>query len=118
MPTAPLRPCSTPRCPVLVKSGHCDAHGGQRKAWVSNQPKPKRLRGRASQERRQRIFRRHPLCVVCEQAGRTTLATIADHIVPLAENGADDETNMQGLCRDCHQAKTIEESKRGVERGW
>jgi HNH endonuclease len=34
-----------------------------------------------------------------------------DHIVPLSENGKDDETNMQALCVDCHREKTSEEAR-------
>ena len=27
-------------------------------------------------------LRAHPLCVMCEQQGRTSLATVVDHIIP------------------------------------
>lgn len=70
-----------------------------------------RLRGRANQERRRRVFRRNPLCVPCEAAGRVTLATVADHIVPLADGGRDSEDNLQGICHDCHVAKTSDENR-------
>jgi len=29
-----------------------------------------------------------------------------DHIIPLAENGTNDSSNLQVLCVDCHKAKT------------
>ena len=45
-----------------------------------------------------------------------TVATIRDHVVPLAEGGEDDEENVQPLCQDCSDAKTREESKRGQRR--
>ena len=35
-----------------------------------------------------------------------TLATQRDHIKPLAEGGADDHTNEQGLCDECHEDKS------------
>jgi 5-methylcytosine-specific restriction protein A len=47
-----------------------------------------------------------PLCVACEQAGKVSAAEEVDHVVPLAKGGADDDTNLQSLCRECHQAKT------------
>ena len=46
------------------------------------------------------------------------MATIADHVIPLTQGGRDDESNLQGICVDCHRSKTAEESKRGINRGW
>ena len=64
------------------------------------------------------LFRRQPLCEPCHEAGRVTLATIRDHRIPLAEGGADDVTNEQAICDDCHSIKTKAESARGVRRAW
>src|SRR5690606_28301072 len=55
---------------------------------------------------------RHPLCRVCQAAGRVAAATEVDHIVPV--QGAHDarfwdEANHQPLCRSCHAAKTAAE---------
>lgn len=66
----------------------------------------KRLRGRAAVERRKSFLARHPLCVKCQEAGVVSAAEEVDHIVPLFKGGADDETNLQSLCRDCHELKT------------
>lgn len=84
--------------------------------WTSNGPPTTRIRGRKLQRMRASLFARHPWCVLCEKVGRQTRATIRDHIIPLAEGGADDETNEQGLCLDCSDRKTEEESARGVRR--
>src|SRR5690606_27981919 len=69
-----------------------------------------RLRGRKLQARRKAFFDEHPLCAgpdsECEKQGRVTAATELDHITPLHKGGADDTTNAQGLCRECHAAKT------------
>lgn len=62
------------------------------------------------------LLRRCPLCVVCTQQGRVTVATIRDHVIPLAEGGADDETNEQALCQTCSDVKTQEEARRGLAR--
>jgi 5-methylcytosine-specific restriction protein A len=59
------------------------------------------------------LFTRNPLCVECERQGRVAPATQRDHIIPLAEGGSDDDDNVQGLCRDCHDAKSKQESIRG-----
>jgi 5-methylcytosine-specific restriction protein A len=85
------------------------------KTWGSSQPVP-RTRGRRLQRLRKRLFDQHPLCVLCEAQGRATTATIRDHVIPLAEGGRDDETNVQALCRECSDAKTGEDSKRGRAR--
>jgi 5-methylcytosine-specific restriction protein A len=33
-----------------------------------------------------------------------------DHVVPLWDGGADDETNYQSLCVECHKVKTAAEA--------
>lgn len=65
-----------------------------------------RITGRELQRRRQRWFEKFPLCVACWSVGRSTAAAELDHIVPLFKGGADDETNLQGLCVECHYDKT------------
>lgn len=62
------------------------------------------------------LFQRAPLCAECERQGRIAPATQRDHVVPLAEGGADDTTNEQGLCDACHDAKSENESARGRRR--
>ncbi len=66
----------------------------------------KRITGTTLQNRRRQWFQEYPLCVHCVAAGRVTLATELDHVVPLFKGGADDETNLQGLCAEHHKAKT------------
>lgn len=51
----------------------------------------------------------HPLCVMCERAGRLVTATQVDHIRAVYgpdDPGFWDEDNHQGLCRSCHSRKT------------
>jgi 5-methylcytosine-specific restriction protein A len=69
-----------------------------------------RIRGRALQGIRRRHFERHPLCVCCEEQGKVRAATQLDHQVPLWQGGQDVEANRQGLCDDCHDAKTKKEA--------
>ena len=52
---------------------------------------------------RSELFARDPLCAECTRQGRVTLATQRDHIKALAEGGADDASNVQGLCTTCAQ---------------
>jgi 5-methylcytosine-specific restriction protein A len=41
-----------------------------------------------------------------------------DHTIPLEEGGTNDPDNLQGLCHDCHDAKTERERLRGIKRAW
>jgi 5-methylcytosine-specific restriction protein A len=108
MPSAPLRPCSTPGCGVLVAKGKCPTHArtkelhrGSRhergydnawlrlRAWFISQPE-------------------NVLCVRCTREGRTTRAQEVDHIVEF--KGVHDPLrldprNLQSLCIPCHRAK-------------
>lgn len=65
-----------------------------------------RIRGRKLQRERERLFRRQPLCVMCEAKGLIRAATQRDHIIPLCKGGTDAPDNIQALCDDCHAAKT------------
>jgi 5-methylcytosine-specific restriction protein A len=113
MPTAPLKYCAKQGCSAKVPHGRCAQHA--RKPW-QGQTQQQRITGRQLQALRARLFDRQPLCVVCQARGRVTLATIRDHIVPLAEGGADTDDNTQALCAACSDAKTQKESARGRQR--
>ena len=67
----------------------------------------KRIRGRALQALRARLLGNHPLCVMCQAAGVVTAATEIDHVVALTNGGTNDESNLQCLCSDCHESKTL-----------
>lgn len=111
MPASPMKPCRHAGCRRLTKERYCDEHKPLH-AWVHSKETP-RLRGRKLQKERERLFNEQPLCVECERQGRVRAATQRDHIVPLAEGGQDVPGNIQGLCSECHSAKSQEEAKRG-----
>ncbi len=115
MPTAALRPCSVPRCSTLVSAGKCSAHDVSSAALGWSQDTT-RVRGRQLQRNRARLFSDEPLCRTCRAGGRVTVATIRDHIVPLAEGGTDADDNVQPLCQDCSDIKTRAEAARGRAR--
>src|SRR6185295_12950395 len=105
----PARRCSYVGCGApATTGGRCRLHVTE--AW--NAGTVRRLRGRALQRERVRMFASAPLCVLCEAAGRVTLATIRDHVVPLAEGGTEDLNNIQPLCGDCSDIKTRTEARR------
>lgn len=107
MPTSPPRACAT--CGRVA----CAIH--RRAGWPTVPPVARKT-GHWLQRERAWLFARHPLCVVCEQQGRVTVATVRDHIVPLAEGGADTRANTQALCEACNQEKASRESVRGRSR--
>jgi 5-methylcytosine-specific restriction endonuclease McrA len=70
--------------------------------------------GYAWQQARKRHLYAHPLCVMCEQAGRVTEATVVDHKIPHRGDQALfwDESNWQSLCATHHSSdKQREENK-------
>ena len=119
MPNAPLRPCPTPNCPNLVRSGRCAVHGGETTGhrWDTDRPATSRIRGSKLQAMRAALFARESLCRICAAAGKATMAVIRDHIVNLREGGSEDDSNIQPLCQACSDAKTHAESMRGQRRG-
>jgi 5-methylcytosine-specific restriction protein A len=69
--------------------------------------------GRPWRRKRARVLAKDDgLCRTCRRKGRVTVATQVDHVVALAEGGTDDEGNLASICDDCHEAKTLAESKR------
>ena len=43
-----------------------------------------------------------PLCSMCAGAGRITAATEVHHILPLKQGGTHNASNLQSLCKACH----------------
>jgi 5-methylcytosine-specific restriction protein A len=68
-----------------------------------------RVRGRRGVEQRARRLAAEPLCRRCKAKGLITVATVWDHIIPLAKGGTDDDANGQSLCDPCHVEKTNED---------
>jgi 5-methylcytosine-specific restriction enzyme A len=116
MPISAPKPCGHAGCGKLVRdgSGRCEAHKSE--AWVKKPTATKRVTGRKLQRLRKELFTANPLCVECAKLGFTTLATQRDHIVALTDGGADDESNTQGLCQPCHEAKSLAERLRAQRR--
>jgi len=115
MPIAAPRPCTFPGCRKLaVARGRCADH--PRDPWAKKPEATKRITGRRLQAMRAALFARDPLCARCRELGLVVLATQRDHVTPLEEGGADDATNEQGLCDDCHREKSLGEALRGRRR--
>lgn len=114
MPSAAPKPCSV--CGVLVQGGgaRCPAHKaigkfGDRSRGSSHE----RGYGWQWQQLRKRILSRDKgLCQPCLKVGKFRPGRDVDHIVPKAEGGTDDESNLQTACPVCHKAKTAAEATR------
>lgn len=65
--------------------------------------------------RRKELLSREPLCRVCVQLGYQTPATMVDHIIPRSQGGGHDESNLQPICKSCHDAKTGREKRGHVD---
>jgi 5-methylcytosine-specific restriction protein A len=82
--------------------------------------------GRQHRKLREQLLRQEPLCRLCKQKDptRVSVATIADHVVPIAKGGAIHEiNNLQPVCAECHQDKSNLDKGHRVKRrislsGW
>jgi 5-methylcytosine-specific restriction protein A len=114
MPAALPRPCRYPGCGVVNDppnaDGYCSTHRREA-AWGGRAKGSAHRRGYGVAWRRLRgdVLAREPLCRACHAAGRVTVATEVDHIVPKARGGGDDQGNLQPLCAACHATKSAAE---------
>lgn len=114
MPRKPARPCRQAGCPNLTehRSGWCDDHRADH-MWQRRKGAAEKTTARGYGYRwrklRDAVLAARPLCKMCDDRGRVTLATEVDHIVPKAKGGTDAWDNLQPLCSDCHREKTNKE---------
>jgi 5-methylcytosine-specific restriction protein A len=73
--------------------------------------------GSAWVKTRTRILKRDSyLCQPCLAKGRPTAATQVDHINARSKGGTEDDENLQAICDDCHEAKTLAEAAEAAGR--
>lgn len=107
MPSKAASICAEPGCAeiALAGQGYCARHQKRTKPWshgTGNRPSASRRGyGVAWRKIRAAYLAEHPACALC---GRP--ATDVDHVVPKRFGGSDDDTNLQALCKECHQRKT------------
>jgi len=55
----------------------------------------------------------HPLCVMCEEQGKATPATVVDHIISHRGDWVkfNDPNNWQSLCFHCHAVKSQQDRR-------
>lgn len=109
MPVAPPSYCLEVGCSVLVSSGRCPEH--ERAYDRRRGTSAERLYDYRWREYSKRRLRRHPLCVLCLDEGRTTAATVTDHRIPHKGNRRLfwDRSNHQSVCAPCNTRKANRE---------
>lgn len=75
---------------------------------ASNRSNRQRTSSYAWRQLRMKILERDKF--TCQSCGLITTVLEVDHIFPNSENN--DPSNLQALCRPCHEAKTLKENKR------
>lgn len=79
-------------------------------SWRGARPTSSAQRGYSSpwQRARKAYLQVHPLCVMCQKAGRLVPASVVDHVVPHKGDTELfwDASNWQALCKPCHDLKT------------
>jgi 5-methylcytosine-specific restriction protein A len=116
MPTHAKRVCNQPGCGALTDDRYCDKHqrNNSRTQFDKqrNTTNPLRAYYKTAAWSRTRAFvlSRDPVCKDC---GRLA-SVVADHIVnahAFVAGGGDfyDLSNLQGLCKSCHDSKTAKE---------
>ena len=112
------KPCAKDRCPALVYDGGgwCEKHKPVEGKFADPYRGSRHARGYGNEWSRKRLRileRDNHLCQVCLPQSLISLATQVDHIVPRAAAGTEDDDNLQGICVDCHKAKTALEGRGG-----
>lgn len=128
MPNAPKRICRYQQCHIKTKDTYCDKHkhlstpfGGSKTdpwynkpIWKGNPNKPLGKRGGLREQQLLKV----PYCESCKERGIIKDVTgkgeaHVDHITPFRSAPKEKQwyyfsnpSNLQTLCKDCHQRKT------------
>jgi 5-methylcytosine-specific restriction endonuclease McrA len=101
-----LRACVT--CGRPSPESYCPKH--KPKPWATSTRKQRvKLSGSTEQRRAKRVLARlQGICHVCDRPG----ADQVDHVIPLAQGGADEEWNLAPIhAEPCHREKTQAEAR-------
>ena len=115
MPHKAKRPCKYPGCPNLTDRDYCAEHISQARYEYNHyrrDPETQKRYGSQWRKIRALYVKAHPLCEECLRHGRTTPVQEVHHIIPLADGGTHDFSNLMSLCKSCHSAITIAETNR------
>jgi len=117
MPPKLPHPCNYPGCPELTTERFCPLHktiASREYDRFRRPPGSSQTYGYQWRKRRSLYISRHPLCELCEAAGRLTPATVVHHRIPVDQSGSDHEDNLQSLCVSCHNGLTVTSTNRDL----
>jgi 5-methylcytosine-specific restriction enzyme A len=109
MAQAPLKKCCEPGCRQLIRgASRCEQHARTTRSRSKQSQESQALYDWRWRQASKRYRSEHPLCVACEQEGRTEPSTCVDHVVP---HRGDlelfwNEENWSALCDQHHKSKT------------
>lgn len=109
MPRA-MKMCA--KCPHLVRppAVYCPEHQPPA-GWVTHPSPASALAGTQRRAFRAAVVTPGARCVACGAP-----ATVADHVIPIAEGGTNTPDNGQPMCEPCHNLKTQAEARRARQR--
>jgi len=96
-------------CAALSPERRCPKH--RRTPWEASNRRSRTVSGWEQQRRARRVLEAdHGICHVCRQFGSDEV----DHVIPLSQGGADDESNLRPIHSvPCHRDKTAAEAQKG-----
>ena len=111
------RPCRFKNCPRLTdsESGYCEIHEKTASSLYNKflrRPETKKFYNYQWRRLRERFLQKNPLCEMCKEQGRYTIAMEVHHIKPLSEGGTNDLNNLMALCKSCHSKITMTATNR------
>ena len=115
MPRKPKRPCSKLGCPNLTEGRFCEQHEkeeAKRYEKYDRDPAIRRRYGRVWKRIRDSYVKTHPFCEECLKKGVAVPVEEVHHIVPLAEGGTHERSNLISLCKPCHSRIHVERGDR------
>jgi 5-methylcytosine-specific restriction protein A len=129
MNTIPKKVCNKVNCNKLIdfKESYCDEHKHLKKEYKKNYDSfryerdslyVKFYNDKAWKDTRHSVMLAHDwLCAECLRNGMYTKADVVDHIIELKDDYDKrlDTDNLEALCHECHNNKTIREKKRRAE---
>ena len=117
MPNKLPHPCNYPGCPELTTERFCPLHktiASREYDKYRRRPGHDQTYGYGWRKIRNLYISRHPLCELCEAAGRLVPAAHVHHKIPVDQGGSDREDNLQSLCHSCHSRLTVTSTNRDL----
>ena len=114
MPDPLPRRCNYPGCGERTLERYCPLHKtlvAREYNQTRRRPDSNKIYGRRWRTIRNLYIARHPLCELCEAAGRLIPATEVHHKIPIDDGGTHADDNLQALCKSCHSRLTLRASR-------